>query len=320
MPLTPTQAGLVDTSVQGGSNVISSLIQIGENRKNREFNAQQAALAYQRSVEQWQRENEYNLPARQMQRYLDAGLNPNLIYGQQNMAAPAPTASQASSSASGTVPLDVQSNLLAAKQVEAQNKLAEAQANNINELTPDQKREIQSRWHLNDQQMSESIARVGQIQATAELLKSQTAFTDAQTAGQWLDNAFNEQTFKDRAQSIAAQAQCDLVEAQYAEALAIQQLLLMKAQTGVALSQAQLNRANEQVARYEAVLGKYRAGEIMACMKYTIAQAKAEAGQALALEGMLNFNKDHQAADRTWRLTLGAVDAAAGVAGAVSKF
>ena len=30
----------------------------------------------------WNKQNQYNLPANQMQRYRDAGLNPNLIYGQ----------------------------------------------------------------------------------------------------------------------------------------------------------------------------------------------------------------------------------------------
>lgn len=34
----------------------------------------------------WQQQNEYNSPAAQMERYQQAGLNPNLIYGQQNTA------------------------------------------------------------------------------------------------------------------------------------------------------------------------------------------------------------------------------------------
>lgn len=34
----------------------------------------------------WNAQNEYNSPAAQMQRFRDAGLNPNLIYGQSNLA------------------------------------------------------------------------------------------------------------------------------------------------------------------------------------------------------------------------------------------
>lgn len=46
-----------------------------------DYNSQQSELEYTRNLEQWNRENEYNSPAAQMQRYIDAGLNPNLIYG-----------------------------------------------------------------------------------------------------------------------------------------------------------------------------------------------------------------------------------------------
>lgn len=42
----------------------------------------EAELAYQRSVEMWNRQNLYNSPEAQMQRFKEAGLNPHLIYGQ----------------------------------------------------------------------------------------------------------------------------------------------------------------------------------------------------------------------------------------------
>ena len=38
------------------------------------------------NLQLWHLNNEYNSPASQMQRYQDAGLNPNLIYSQQNTA------------------------------------------------------------------------------------------------------------------------------------------------------------------------------------------------------------------------------------------
>lgn len=52
------------------------------------------------NLELWKLQNEYNSPAAQMQRYQDAGLNPNLIYSQQNNAA-APAAASAASFRSG---------------------------------------------------------------------------------------------------------------------------------------------------------------------------------------------------------------------------
>lgn len=44
----------------------------------------EAELAYQRSIEEWNRQNEYNDPESQMARFKAAGLNPHLIYGQGN--------------------------------------------------------------------------------------------------------------------------------------------------------------------------------------------------------------------------------------------
>jgi len=45
------------------------------------------------AVEQWNRQNAYNAPKAQMQRFKEAGLNPNLIYGRgdSGQAGPAPT-------------------------------------------------------------------------------------------------------------------------------------------------------------------------------------------------------------------------------------
>lgn len=52
------------------------------------------------NLELWNLQNKYNSPAEQMKRFQDAGLNPNLIYQQQNTAA-APTAASANSFRSG---------------------------------------------------------------------------------------------------------------------------------------------------------------------------------------------------------------------------
>lgn len=57
-----------------------------QNRLNRE----NAEYAYSKELEQWNRENEYNSPAAQMQRYKEAGLNPNIAFTQANTAAGSP--------------------------------------------------------------------------------------------------------------------------------------------------------------------------------------------------------------------------------------
>ncbi|WP_270568770.1 hypothetical protein [Coprobacter secundus] len=64
--------------------------QAKENQKNREYNLMLARQQNQWNIEQWQRENDYNSPSAQMARYRQAGLNPDLIYGQQNTSAASP--------------------------------------------------------------------------------------------------------------------------------------------------------------------------------------------------------------------------------------
>ena len=71
MPL-PLAAALA-----AGTSILNTGAQIFTNAKNR-----QNALA------DWNRQNAYNAPAQQMQRFKEAGLNPNLIYKQTNEAAP----------------------------------------------------------------------------------------------------------------------------------------------------------------------------------------------------------------------------------------
>lgn len=62
---------------QGGSNVLSTLL------SNRAA-SHQARMANNYNIMMWQAENEYNKPINQMKRFAEAGLNPNLIYGQGN--------------------------------------------------------------------------------------------------------------------------------------------------------------------------------------------------------------------------------------------
>lgn len=69
-------AGLVGSAV----NAITTSIQ---NRKAREFAQGMYDQQRRDSLADWNMQNQYNSPEAQMERYKDAGLNPNLIYGQQ---------------------------------------------------------------------------------------------------------------------------------------------------------------------------------------------------------------------------------------------
>lgn len=69
------------------NTAIGAMAQSNVNRRTREWNEKMYAQQRQDSLSDWRMQNEYNSPTAQMQRFRDAGLNPNLIYGQTNEAA-----------------------------------------------------------------------------------------------------------------------------------------------------------------------------------------------------------------------------------------
>lgn len=64
-------------AAQTFSNGMSGLINLG-------FQSSLQRQAFNQNVQMWEMMNQYNHPAQQMQRFREAGLNPNLIYGQGN--------------------------------------------------------------------------------------------------------------------------------------------------------------------------------------------------------------------------------------------
>jgi len=72
----PTGAAIT-SGAQAASGIFAQWMQNRANRKMAEY-------TYSKDLEMWERQNAYNSPEQQMQRFKDAGLNPNLIYGQGN--------------------------------------------------------------------------------------------------------------------------------------------------------------------------------------------------------------------------------------------
>lgn len=80
------------------------------------WNKEQSLEAYQRDLEMWNLQNEYNSPSSQMARYQAAGLNPLLVYGQGNpgnaSGAPSYNPSSSASRPSGMENLSKVANLV----------------------------------------------------------------------------------------------------------------------------------------------------------------------------------------------------------------
>lgn len=78
-------SGILSAAIAGGATLAASGINaasVGKtNKKTRKFISQQYDKQVQDNIRLWQMQNEYNSPQAQMQRLTDAGLNPNLVYG-----------------------------------------------------------------------------------------------------------------------------------------------------------------------------------------------------------------------------------------------
>lgn len=82
------------SAISMGGNLLGSLLGFGSQERTNKANMQLAEYQYSKALEMWNRQNEYNLPKNQMSRLTDAGLNPNLVYGNGTVqgltSAPAP--------------------------------------------------------------------------------------------------------------------------------------------------------------------------------------------------------------------------------------
>lgn len=93
--------GNIVGNAQQNSNINAQISeQRKENALNRSWNKHMAELANRWSIEQWNRENEYNLPANVMARLRDGGVNPDLFYGNsgQNLSAASPNVTPSAAS------------------------------------------------------------------------------------------------------------------------------------------------------------------------------------------------------------------------------
>lgn len=86
---------LLDTLVPAGTGLLGGLFNIGATKSAGKDQLKLAQYQYDKAVEMWNRQNEYNSPKSQMARLAEAGLNPNLVYGSGNVvgntSAQAPT-------------------------------------------------------------------------------------------------------------------------------------------------------------------------------------------------------------------------------------
>lgn len=181
---------MLGSIVQAGSGLLGSVIGgiFGAQQQKREFQnakelaalnnkyAEQAATtAYERQIEQWNRENEYNTPAAQRARFEEAGLNPSLMYGAG--------ASAGNAGGLSTVPM----NEYAAGGVYRNMPRRYDKLDTMSQLADIFNKTADFSLKLN--QAKESAANAGVAGATLEYTRAMTTLTEMKTVGQGFTNA-----------------------------------------------------------------------------------------------------------------------------------
>lgn len=180
-----------------------------ENQANRDWNLNLAKMQNNWNIEQWNRENAYNSPAAQMARYKAAGLNPDLMYGQQNLAAASPEMT----AGEGSQPTDV-SNLANKRTIgdmamqAAQTRLVNAQADKVENESVGQA--INNEWlpqllkgqtEINEADIKDKLASAGlkgkQIEVAVEQIKvMQQSVKESQKKIEDLQSQMENRTFQ----------------------------------------------------------------------------------------------------------------------------
>lgn len=228
------------------STIINDLFQQKTSEDNRAFAREQATTAYDRQIEQWNRQNAYDSPSAQMQRFIEAGLNPNLIYsdmGLGNVVQEAPVGNNASSPAVRMPNLGAA--ITDARLADVQIERLKTQNENDTKMTDAQ---ITKFAHENDL-MDISVKRAAaDIEYTMtqkdyttqqlENLKQEWSILDEKKQQEQFNTAFMEATQHMRIEGANAEQEAIV---KTAVALAMANVLNVKADTALKWSQVNLN-------------------------------------------------------------------------------
>lgn len=185
------------------------------------YNHYESTLAYKRQRELRDEQWAHDAPAAQVQRFRDAGLNPNLAYGQLSNSAAAPSAPEpAQAPYIHSISQGIASAMMADAQrdeVDSRTKLNDAQVKYYESLLPVNQKKVENydaqnakiyRWilsqdvvdDLNRQNIEVGKAEVQNLMASAqnflaskELAEAKKNFTDLQSYEQWIKNQYTEE-------------------------------------------------------------------------------------------------------------------------------
>ena len=157
------------------TGVINTLVGVNQAEKNREFNAREAQKQRDWQEYMWNQANKFNSPLQQRQRLAEAGLNPNLVYGDGAKALAAQVGSGSAASSSSTAKGAIENPVITAMSMRRlQAEIDNIQADELlkreeakNKQTEREGRELENMWNRDSYQL-----RLDKLQAEATLQTS----------------------------------------------------------------------------------------------------------------------------------------------------
>lgn len=260
---------IIATAAQGALGLINRQLDkdtsIDMLRRQTSIANAQADLANER---QWEFVH-YQDPDAVMRRYMDAGLNPNLIYKQLDGGVP--TAPMASTPAADTphsnLSFDLMDNILK----EAQSARLDSASENETAITEKQVASIMAQTNLTGEQANMVVNQSKLFSQQIGYVLEQTSLLSEQKKGQLLDNLYKEDSYKTRLGILESDWKITSSQARNVDEYWSSVILGNKRQAQYYLSSANLNYAQESVAQslgrlYDAEASYYR-NESMATLQ-----------------------------------------------------
>lgn len=210
------------------------------NYGNRQFAREQATTAYNRQLALLENQRAYDSPAAQMDRFVKAGLNPNLIYGQLGNGLNAPTAPQGFA-ANNNDPQLILQNRMMEKQIE---RMDIQNSNEIKKTEQDVKESL-SRMGANDANAAYLAGLTTTIPVSIHQMEQQINLMSKQSIEISWNNAIKSATFHSTVDSIASNAKVDRARAQNIGKYWTSYFLGQDAQSRKLLSDIDVNRAQQ---------------------------------------------------------------------------
>ena len=264
MVIDPGTAAIVGAGISGAVQGGNAISQGKLNRKNRAWQEKMYARQRQDVISDWNMQNEYNSPEAQMRRYKEAGLNPNLVYGQSNES---PQVKSASVDNPNTAPVRVDPSFI-----------GEGINQYMNVMQAKQNLANMEKQH----EVMQSVIELNKNKALTELIRPDYMQTLIDSTGSKTD--LNKQELSQKSELFPSQ-------------LSVQQLLVGKIKQEIATSLSSENKNKAQIAT-ENKLREVKFNLLQANIEYTKAKKDGTYQQIKESEQkVLNLKKEYNAVE-----------------------